>query len=96
MTEIRLPEARDLFSRGLTFPVTKGEVKSEYGDVTLASPMGSSETIGEALSHSETQEFSSVDELYDTLLTFVGEEYIGRKEYDDRGSTIGHDDEVSL
>jgi len=96
MTEIRLPEARDLFSRELSFPVTCEEVEAELGEVTLASPVGSPETIGDTLGRCEVREFDSADELYDALLTYVGEEYVGRKGYDDRGATIGYDDEVSL
>jgi hypothetical protein len=96
MTEIRLPEARDLFSRELRFPITCAEVREQVGGVTLASPMGSPETIDDALARCDIREFASVDELYSALLTFVGEEYVGRKGYDDRGATIGYDDEVSL
>jgi hypothetical protein len=96
MTEIRLPEARDLFSRELTFPVACSTVEDELGEVVLASPAGSPETIREVLERCETREFASADELYSALLTSVGEQYIGRKGYDDRGSTPGYDDEVSL
>jgi hypothetical protein len=96
MTEIRLPEARDLFSRELTFPVTCAAVEDELGDVVLASPSGSPETIGDVLGRCGSGEFASADELFSALLTSVGEQYIGRKGYDDRGSTPGYDDEVSL
>jgi len=96
MTEIRLPEARDLFGQELSFPLTCAKVKERVGDVVLVSPSGPSETIEEALDRCETREFGSADELYGVLLTYVGEEYIGRKMYDDRGSTPGYDDEVSL
>ena len=96
MTEIRLPEARDVFGRELSFPIACSEVEQRVGDVVLVSPAGPSETIGDALGRCETREFASADELYGVLLTYVGEEYIGRKGYDDRGSTPGYDDEVSL
>jgi len=96
MTEIRLSEARDLFSRELSFPVACATVEEELGDVVLASPSGSPETIEEVLGRCGTREFASVDELFRALLTSVGEQYIGRKGYDDRGSTPGYDDEVSL
>jgi hypothetical protein len=96
MTEVRLSEARDLFSRELTFPIACATVEDELGEVVLASPSGSPETIEEVLGRCGTREFASADELFSALLRSVGEQYIGRKGYDDRGSTPGYDDEVSL
>jgi hypothetical protein len=96
MTAIRLPEARDLFSRTLSFPATDDEVLAELGDVTIEAQFGTDETIGDAIERSGADEFDTADELFDTLLACVGEEYVGRKQYDDRGATVGYDDEVSL
>jgi hypothetical protein len=96
MAAIRLPETRDLFSRELEFPVTCEAVADSVGDVELESPSGSAERIGTVLDRCETDEFASPDELYGALVTFVAEAYVGRKGYDDRGSTVAHDDEVSF
>ena len=96
MSKIRLSEARDLFSRELSFPVACATVEDELGEVLLASPAGSPETVGDALGRCGSREFASADELFGALLMSVGEQYIGRKGYDDRGTTPGYDDEVSL
>jgi hypothetical protein len=97
MTEIRLAEARDLFSQELTFPVSCSEVIGVVGDVHLQSPTGSTESLGDVLGRCEGEVvFESNDELYDTLVTYLGEAHIGRKNYDDRGSNPQHDEEVSL
>ena len=96
MTAIRLPEIRDLFSRELEFPVTCEGVVDSVGDVELESPSGSAERIGTVLGRCETDEFSSPDELYGALVTFVDEAYVGRKGYDDRGSTVAHEEEMSF
>jgi len=97
MTEIRLSEARDLFTRSLTYPVSCGDVIEESGDVKLTSPTGATETIGDVLGRCDSAEtFDSNDELYDTLVTYLGEDFIGRKHYDDRGSNPQLDEEVSL
>ena len=45
------------------------------------------------LGHCQEEEFRSADELYDALLTFVGDAYIGRKYYDDRGAQPGEEGE---
>lgn len=96
MTAIRLPETRDLFGRELTFPVTCERVVETVGDVELESPTGRSERIETVLGRCETEEFDSPDQLYDSLVTFVGEAYVGRKGYDDRSSTTTRDEEVSF
>ncbi len=90
---MRLPETRDLFSRRVSFPTTAETVRSEIGNVSLEAPMGDEETIGEVLSRCPHEEFENADALYDALVTFVGDAYVGRKFYDDRGSQGGMDDE---
>jgi hypothetical protein len=96
MSEIRLSETRDLFSRELTFPATCDEVIRTCGDVTLQAPGENSESIGDVLDRCEDAEFTSTDELVDTIMMFIGENYVGRTGYDDRGPNPAYDDEVSL
>jgi hypothetical protein len=73
--------------------VEHGTVVETIGDVELDAPWGDPETIGEVLTRTDDAEFHSADELYDTILTYVGDQYIGRKFYDDRGSQAGIDSE---
>jgi len=96
MSGIRLSETRDLFSRELTFPVTCDEVVRTCGDTTLHAPGGDSESIGDVLDRCDAREFTSADELVDTLMMFISENYVGRTGYDDRGGNPTYDDEVSL
>jgi hypothetical protein len=94
---VRLPETRDLFGRRLTFPTTAEAVTDQIGDVALEAPMGSEETIADVLERCPEERFHSADALYDALVTFVGDAYVGRKHYDDRGSQASvDDDEVSF
>lgn len=82
---MRLPETRDLFARKLQFPATRTTVIETLGETVLDAPSGDNITIGDVIERSQTEEFRSADTLYDTLMTFVGEDFIGRKYYDDRG-----------
>jgi len=83
---MRLPETRDLFARKLQFPVTRALVLETVGDTELHAPGGENKC--------ETDEFDSADDLYDSMMTFVGDEFIGRKYYDDRGGVgPSHDGE---
>ena len=90
---MRLPETRDLFSRRLSFPATTETVTDRIGEVSLEAPMGDEETIAEVLDRCPEDHFESADALYDALVTFVGDAYVGRKYYDDRGGQAGMDDE---
>jgi hypothetical protein len=94
---MRLPEARDLFARELQFPVRCETVVETIGDTELEAPNGASETVEEVLDRCPEEEFGSADGLYDALITFVSDAYIGRKFYDDRGTQqVDPDEEVSF
>ena len=94
---MRLPETRDLFAKTLEFPASRPAVIDAVGETELEAPGGDNETIAQVLDRSGIDEFSSADELYDTLLTFVSDAFIGRKYYDDRGTSIREEkDEVNL
>ncbi|MFB6129572.1 MAG: hypothetical protein ABEJ28_01985 [Salinigranum sp.] len=94
---MRLAETRDLFSRQLTFPVEHETVSRQIGDVELDAPSGSAETIGEIIARTDDARYDSADELFDALITNVGDQYVGRKFYDDRGTQHMMDnDEVSF
>ena len=90
---MRLSETRDRFASELTFPVEHETVLDSLGDVELDAPYGESESVSDVLERAGETEYRSADELYDTLVTFVGDAYIGRKFYDDRGSNTEIDSE---
>ena len=93
---MRIAETRDLFASELEFPVGHDAVVRAIGDVDLDAPFGESESIEEILSRVDQAEYGSVDELYDLVLTNVGDAFIGRKYYDDRGVNVQEHDEVSF
>jgi hypothetical protein len=90
---MRLAETRNLFARTLTFPVDREVVLDAVGGTELDAPYGDPETIREVLGRTDEPDFDSADELFDTVLANVGDQYIGRKHYDDRGAQGGIDTE---
>jgi hypothetical protein len=86
---MRLAETRNLFARQLTFPADRERVLDAVGDTELDAPYGDPETIEEVLERTDEPSFATADELFDTVLTNVGDQYIGRKHYDDRGAQGG-------
>lgn len=92
---MRLPETRDLFARKLQFPASRNAVLETVGDTELSPPDGEVTTIRTVIERSEAEEFDSADDLYDTLMTLVGAQFIGRRYYDDRGGMPQQDDDES-
>lgn len=90
---MRLSEMRDQFVSTFTFPVRREAVVENLGDVEIDAPTGDPETVGEVLERAETTSFRSPDELYDTLIALLGDQYVGRKFYDDRGANTAIDSE---
>jgi hypothetical protein len=93
---MRLPETRDLFVRELTFPTSHQAVVEAIGEVELQAPTGQTETVEEILDRTTSEQYRNADELYDALMTFVSDEFIGRKFYDDRGSMPKDGDEEEM
>lgn len=92
---MRLPETRDLFARKLDFPASRTTVLERVGGTELSPPDGEATTIRTVIERSEVDEFDSADDLYDTLMSLVGAQFIGRRYYDDRGGMPLEDDEDS-
>jgi hypothetical protein len=93
---MRLPEVRDVIIRRIDFPVSCEEAEEELGEVVMESPSGYEETVSDSLGRCGEASFESPDELYDTIVSGLSEEFVGRKGYDDRGPNLTDDGEVSF
>ncbi|WP_416840667.1 hypothetical protein [Haloferax sp. DFSO52] len=70
----------------LTYPVESERVVEQVGDVELDAPdVDDSETIATVLTPLGATTFDSANDLYNTIIGNVSDDYIGRKFYDDRG-----------
>ncbi|MFC7096433.1 DUF5789 family protein [Halobaculum marinum] len=90
---MRLTEARAAFDRRIAFPADRDAVLEAVGDERLEAPNGDDTTVAAVLERADATAFDSADELYDTLLGFVGDAFVGRKFYDDRGDQTAVDTE---
>lgn len=71
----------------LSYPVELETVIEQAGTVEIEAPdAGDSETIASVLEPLASSSFESPADLYLTIYGSVGDDYIGRKFYDDRGS----------
>lgn len=85
---MRLSETRDLFASSFEFPVNREEVIEQVGEVEIDAPSGEPDRIEHVLTRTDQAAFESAEELHDVIVTFVGDQYIGRKFYDDRGANL--------
>ena len=69
-----------------TYPVDLDTVVERAGEVRIGDEAAEEqETIGSALGSLGSDTFDSADELFKTIYGNVGDDFIGRKYYDDRG-----------
>jgi len=82
---MRPTDAYTTFEQRYSYPVDRDTVIETMGDTTIESPTGEDTTIAETFEHADTDQFRSAQELGDTFFSWLPEQYIGRKYYDDRG-----------
>jgi hypothetical protein len=78
----------DPFATAFEYPIDRDEVIETAGDTDIEAPTGTPDSIATVLERTETRTFRSPRELHETILCNLGEQYIGRKNYDDRGTNF--------
>jgi len=78
----------DPFATAFEYPIDRNEVIETAGDTDIEAPTGTPDSIATVLERTETRTFRSPRELHETILCNLGEQYIGRKNYDDRGTNF--------
>jgi hypothetical protein len=89
---MRYSETQQLFDQACNFPTEHRTVVDQLGDVVLTTQSGDSFTVEEVLELTDETDYRSADDLYNSLLANLDEEFVGVKHYDDRsGSTPGEE-----
>ena len=84
---MHLNDLGDYLESQFEYPVLAASVRDQIGDETIDSEEQSGgRTFASILDSHADEEFASVNELHQTILGELPDEYIGRKFYDDRGS----------
>lgn len=82
-------ELRSYLGDELSYPVTLDTVRDRLGEVTVVAPdADGSETLSTILDAVDDDRYETADELFETVVSRLPDAYIGRKYYDDRGSTL--------
>lgn len=93
---MRPNDAYDRFESEFSYPIARDEIIDAIGDTTVQAPMGTPESVAEVLERTETPTFDSPQELRETFLANLCDQYVGRKFYDDRGRTVLSDGAATI
>lgn len=89
-------DTREAFVRECSFPTDRESVIESVGNLAIASPNGEDIDVETVLERSEETTFVSARELHSTIMGNLPDDYVGRKNYDDRSSTLHQKNERSL
>lgn len=83
---MNLDELHEFLKREFEYPIAHASVIERIGTARIAAPDNrSTETVSTIIGSVDQPTYDSADELFETIIGNLGEEYIGRKFYDDRG-----------
>ena len=74
------------------YPISKEELLDTYGDEEIVLE-DDTQTLREILEPLGQDEFESADDVHQSVMTMVGDEAVGRKNYSDRGDETDVADE---
>jgi hypothetical protein len=89
-------DVRELFDRECEFPAERDDVVAAVGDERIRAPNGDSITVEAVLERSDTTTFPSAIALHNTVMANLGDEHVGRQNYDDRSSNPERDTDLSF
>lgn len=90
---MEIAQLRDWTEAEFTYPLTADEVVSQAGDQEIAAPEPEeSETIESVINRCGETTFEEPVSLFEAIIGNLGEAYVGRKFYDDRGCNPVPDD----
>lgn len=86
---MRPPRLRGYLNEKFEFPVNRARVVERAGDVTIDAPDDDdSESISVMLERDNDDPYETPEDLFASIYGSLDDSYIGRKYYDDRGSTV--------
>ncbi|QLC34881.1 hypothetical protein EFA46_011515 (plasmid) [Halarchaeum sp. CBA1220] len=92
-------EPADVYERvaeSCHFPAERATVVEAVGDVEVAADDGASVSLESVLARTDESSFASARDLHHAVLANLGEEHVGRIDYDDRSSNPARDSQESF
>lgn len=88
---MRVSELEERIGEEIEFPANRATIVDRIGDRVLEAPNGQAETIKQVLERGGERNFTSADDVFQSVVGSLSEAYIGRKRYDDRGHNVNPD-----
>ncbi len=85
---MRLSEVKEYIDRQVETPIDHDTAVDKLNGRRIDCPSGKGKRVSDALSMDETRTYETTDEIYESVMCYLGDEYIGRKFYDDRSPNM--------
>ena len=85
---MRLSEIEEYIDSELETPIEHDRAVEQLNGEKIACPSGEGKGITEVLEMDETRTYETSTEIYESVMCYLGDEYVGRKFYDDRSPNM--------
>ena len=85
---MKLSEIKGYIDNRIETPIDSDSAVEKLGGTEIDCPTGDSECVTEALKMDETRTYETSTEIHNSVMCYLGENYVGRKFYDDRSPNM--------
>ncbi|MDZ7688811.1 MAG: hypothetical protein U5J64_08855 [Halobacteriales archaeon] len=85
---MRLSEIKEYIDSEVETPVEHDTAVEKLNGGEIDCPSGDGKCMTEALERDETRTYETSTEIYESVMCYLGDEYVGRKFYDDRSPNM--------
>lgn len=85
---MRLSEIKEYIDSEVETPIEHDTAVEQLDGEDIDCPSGDGECITEALEMDETRTYETSTEIHESVMCYLGDEYVGRKFYDDRSPNM--------
>jgi len=88
VTKMRLSEVKEYIDSEVETPIEHDSAVEQLNGREIDCPSGGGKGITEALEMDETRTYETSTEIHESVMCYLGDEYVGRKFYDDRSPNM--------
>lgn len=85
---MRLSEIKEYIDSQVETPIDHESAVEQLNGREIDCPSGDGECVSAALEMDETKQYENSMEIYESVMCYLSEDYIGRKFYDDRSPNM--------
>ena len=88
VTKMRLSEVKEYIDNRVETPIEHDLAVEQLNGSEIDCPSGEGNGITDALEMDETRTYETSTEIHESVMCYLGDEYVGRKFYDDRSPNM--------